>query len=50
MLVNAYVYGDYPVEAIIMYIKLDGETVHPEISWHSWKNSPDYLKYEKYIK
>lgn len=50
MLSNAYVYGDYPIDAIIMYIKLDGKTVHPEIDWNSWKNSPDYKKYEKYIK
>ena len=50
MLVNAYIYGDYPVDAIIMYIKLDGQTVHPDIDWHSWKTSPSYLKYGKYIK
>ena len=50
MLVNAYVYGDYPSGAIIMYVKLNGQTVHPDINWHTWKDSPDYLKYEKYIK
>jgi len=50
MLVNAYTYGNYPAEAIIMYIKLDGKTVHPEIPWDSWKNSSEYKKYEKYIK
>lgn len=50
MLVNAYAYGDYPIGAIIMYIKLDGKTVHPEINWNSWKNSSDYQKYAKYIK
>ena len=50
MLVNAYVYGDYPINAIIMYVKLNGYTVHPDIPWSTWKDSPDYLKYAKYIK
>ena len=50
MLINAYSYGDYPIDAIVMYIKLDGYTVHPDIDWHTWKNSPNYLKYAKYIK
>ncbi len=40
--VNAYTYGDYPVEAIYKSIKLSGKTVHREISWTSWKNSDIY--------
>ncbi|MFA6307476.1 MAG: fibronectin type III domain-containing protein [Patescibacteria group bacterium] len=50
MLVNAYVYGNYPIDAIIMYVKLDGKTVHPDIAWNTWKDNPDYTKYAKYIK
>lgn len=50
MLVKAYTYGDYPVDAILMYIKLGGKTVHPDISWYTWKDSPTYKPYAKYIK
>lgn len=43
--VNAYVYGEYPVHAIAQAIKLGGKTVHPTIGWQSWKNSNDYRTY-----
>lgn len=44
-LVNAYVYGGYPVLAIYKSIVFGGKTVHPSIPWSVWKNSPDYLEY-----
>lgn len=44
-LLNAYIYGDYPVEAIAQAIKYGGKTVHPTIGWSSWKNSDDYREY-----
>jgi hypothetical protein len=44
-LVNAYVYGGYPIEAIAQAIKWSGKTVHPTIAWSVWKNSQDYLNY-----
>ncbi|MBU1202548.1 fibronectin type III domain-containing protein [Patescibacteria group bacterium] len=44
-IVNAYVYGGYPVEAISQSIKWSGKTVHPTIPWSLWKNSPDYQNY-----
>ncbi|MCD4761204.1 fibronectin type III domain-containing protein [bacterium] len=43
--VNAYIYGDYPVEAIVKAIEHGGKTVHPTIGWTAWKNSPDYTNY-----
>ncbi|RJQ33675.1 hypothetical protein C4566_03230 [Candidatus Parcubacteria bacterium] len=43
--VNAYVYGEYPVHAIAQSIKFGGKTVHPTINWQSWKNSNDYRTY-----
>lgn len=43
--VNAYIYGDYPVEAIAQAIKWSGKTVHPTIGWSAWKNSSDYQTY-----
>ncbi|MFH1667827.1 MAG: fibronectin type III domain-containing protein [Candidatus Komeilibacteria bacterium] len=44
-LVNAYIYGEYPVEAIIKAIQYSGKTVHPEIPWQSWSKSLDYQNY-----
>jgi len=44
-LVNAYVYGSYPVEAIYQAIIYSGKTVHPTIPWSAWKNSADYQTY-----
>lgn len=46
-LVDAYIYGDYPIEAILMYIKLEGKTINPDISWSNWQYSPEYIKYMK---
>jgi hypothetical protein len=44
-LVNAYIYGEYPVEAIIKSVKHSGKTVHPEIPWDSWSSTLDYQTY-----
>lgn len=44
-LVNAYLYGKYPVEAIYKAIIFSGKTVHPTIPWSAWQNSDDYQKY-----
>jgi hypothetical protein len=44
-LVNAYIYGNYPVDAIYQAIIHKGKTVHPYIPWSSWKNSADYQIY-----
>lgn len=44
-LLNAYAYGEYPVEAIAQAIRFGGKTVHPRIGWNSWKNSGQYLEY-----
>lgn len=43
--VNAYVYGNYPIEAISQCIKWSGKTVHPTINWQLWKEAPDYKNY-----
>ena len=43
--VNAYVYGGYPVSAIIQAIRFGGKTVHTTIPWEQWKTSADYLAY-----
>ena len=45
VLVNAYIYGGYPLEAIAQAIKFSGKTVHPAIPWSSWQNSDDYQNY-----
>lgn len=42
VLVNAYIYGGYPLAAIARAIKWSGKTVHPSIPWSSWQNSDDY--------
>lgn len=44
-LVNAYLYGEYPVKAIIQAIKYQGKTVHPLIPWAVWRDTQDYQKY-----
>jgi len=44
-LVNAYIYGNYPVKAIAQAVKFGGKTVHPSIPWETWKTAPDYLNY-----
>jgi len=44
-LVNAYIYGGYPVQAIVQAIKFSGKTVHPTINWSAWQKSDDYKNY-----
>lgn len=43
--VNAYVYGEYPIEAVAQSIKHGGKTVHPNIAWDFWQKAKDYLNY-----
>jgi len=43
--VNAYIYGEYPIEAIAQSIKHGGKTVHPNIAWDFWQKAKDYLNY-----
>ncbi|TSC56772.1 MAG: hypothetical protein G01um101418_173 [Parcubacteria group bacterium Gr01-1014_18] len=43
-LVNAYVYGQYPIPAIARSIQLGGYTVHPQIAFGEWKKSGDYAR------
>ncbi|MFA6304171.1 MAG: fibronectin type III domain-containing protein [Patescibacteria group bacterium] len=45
ILVNSYIYGGYPVEAIAKAIKFSGKTVHPAIPWSAWQNNDDYKNY-----
>lgn len=45
VLVNAYIYGGYPLAAIAQAIKWSGKTVHPSIPWSSWQNTDDYQNY-----
>ncbi|NCF74978.1 MAG: hypothetical protein GWO87_00610 [Xanthomonadaceae bacterium] len=44
-IVNSYVYGNYPIKAIIKAIKFGGKTVHPTIPFSSWKRVKDYIDY-----
>lgn len=44
-LVNAYVYGGYPVEAIYKNIIFKGKTVHPSIPWEKWRQTEEYKTY-----
>ncbi|MFA6391544.1 MAG: glycosyl hydrolase [Patescibacteria group bacterium] len=46
-LVNAHIYGGYPVIAIVQSLRFGGKTVHPEISYDDWKKSKTYKKYIK---
>ncbi|NMB48708.1 hypothetical protein GYA13_04715 [Candidatus Kuenenbacteria bacterium] len=41
-LIRAYIYGHYPLEAIVQAIRLGGVTVHPTIPWESWRNTEQY--------
>lgn len=43
--VNSYIYGGYPLEAIVKALKYGGKTVHPTIPWSVWSKSRDYLNY-----
>ncbi|MCK5511104.1 hypothetical protein KAI65_06235 [Candidatus Parcubacteria bacterium] len=42
---NSYIYGEYPVEAIVKAIKFGGKTVHPDIYYPLWKTTKDYFDY-----
>ncbi len=44
-LVNSYVYGGYPVEAIYKSIIFSGKTVHPTIIWEKWRQTDEYKAY-----
>lgn len=44
-LVNAYIYGEYPIRAIVQSIKHHGKTVHPTIPFKYWKTTPIYQEY-----
>lgn len=44
-LVKAYVYGGYPLGAIVQAVKYGGKTVHPTIPWSAWQYSADYQAY-----
>lgn len=44
-LVNAYIYGEYPVQAIVQAIRYGGKTVHPQIPYYLWKEKPEYQEY-----
>lgn len=41
-LVNAYLYGNYPVDAIARAMVFGGKTVHPTIAFAEWSRSTDY--------
>lgn len=41
-LVNGYIYGGYPKEAIARAILYGGKTVHESIPYQYWKNTTDY--------
>ncbi len=42
-IVNSYIYGNYPIQAIIQAIKFGGKTVHPTIPFSAWQKAGDYL-------
>jgi hypothetical protein len=44
-LVNAYIYGGYPVIAIVQAVRFGGKTVHPEIRYEYWQDSDSYKEY-----
>jgi hypothetical protein len=45
VLINAYIYGNYPAEAIVKAIIYGGKTVHPTIPWESWQKTNQYEEY-----
>lgn len=47
ILVNAYTYGGYPMEAISAAVKHGGKTVHPAIPFSAWQHSQDYQQHIK---
>lgn len=40
--VNAFIYGGYPVQSIAVAIRIGGKTVHTEIPWSLWRLTRDY--------
>ncbi len=44
-IVNSYVYGNYPIQAIVQAIKFGGKTVHPTIPFSAWQKTVDYLEW-----
>ena len=44
-IVNSYIYGNYPIQAIIQAIKFGGKTVHPTIPFSAWQKASDYLEW-----
>jgi D-alanyl-D-alanine carboxypeptidase len=48
--VNSFIYGQYPAEAIAATIYYGGKTVHPTISWEQWQKTEDYNIYLKKFK
>ncbi|MBU0612525.1 cellulase family glycosylhydrolase [Patescibacteria group bacterium] len=44
-LVNAYIYGGYPVIAIVQSLRFGGKTIHPEMHYNYWQESNDYTEY-----
>ncbi|MCD4705610.1 hypothetical protein K8R61_00835 [bacterium] len=44
-IVNSYVYGNYPINAIIKAIHFGGKTVHPTIPFSAWKKAKDYINW-----
>ncbi|MFC1617738.1 glycosyl hydrolase [Patescibacteria group bacterium] len=40
--VNSYIYGGYPIDAIAKAIRTGGHTVHPSIPWEQWKQTEQY--------
>ena len=44
-IVNAYIYGEYPIQAIVQAIRFGGRTVHPFIPYRLWKETRDYKDY-----
>jgi hypothetical protein len=44
-LVNSYIYGEYPIQAIVQAIRFGGKTVHPSIPYYLWKETKVYNEY-----
>ena len=44
-IVNAYIYGNYPILSITQAIKFGGKTVHPEIPFSAWQKAKDYIEW-----
>ena len=40
---NAFIYGDYPIPAIVSAIRYDSRVVHPTIHWNEWRNTSEYI-------